>query len=346
MEAEGERVMVLEQLATQTGLPEWLLRGVLAPLVYPGLGAFAAVALFIIWAERKIAAKVQMRVGPLYVARRLGGALQLLADGIRITFQEIIVPVTVEKKAYVAAPIFAFAIVAASLAVIPGGPGVYGFSSSVSLLVPFALLGLIPIVIAVMGWASNNKFTYIGAGREILVTVAGEVTLLASLLATAMMYGSLDINKIVTMQIRTGIPGIVVNPIAAFLFFVAALLMTDRIPFDVVLGEQEIVQGPYTEYTGLLFVLNMALDYGKLYALMLLFSDLFLGGWMPFDGVLLGSLTVFIKTIVLMLIAIFLRSVYGRMRIDQIASMFWSRLFPLALASLVISAAVHVVYTP
>ncbi len=337
---------LLAQLAAATGVPVWALRAVLAPLVYPGLAAFMAVALFVIWAERKIAARVQMRVGPLYVSRRLGGALQLLADGVRIAFQEIIVPEGVEKWSFILSPILAFTVLALAFTVVPGGPGVYGYESSLSLLVAYAIVTITPVLVIIMGWSSNNKFSFIGAGREALVSVTGEATLLASLLAASMMYGSMDFNKIVGMQISSHIPGVAANPIAALLFFIAALLATDRVPFDLVLGEQEIVQGPYTEYTGILFALTMALDYAKLYILMLMFTHLFLAGWAPFTTPLLGSITVFAKTVALMLIAVFLRSVYSRMRLDQVTTMFWTRLFPLALIAFVVSAAVHPLYTP
>ena len=334
----------MDALASTLHLPTWLVRGILAPLVYPGLAAIGAVALFILWAERKIAARVQMRVGPYYVSPQLHGALQLLADGVRFMFQEIIVPFETEKLAFTAAPILAFTIAVLPLTVIPGGPGVYGFSSPYSMLVAYALLSLTTIVILVMGWAASNKFTLIGAGREILTAIAGEVVLLASILPAALMYGTLDINEAVRTQLETGIIGLLANPVAALLFFLAAMLITDRIPFDLVLGEQEIVNGPYTEYTGFLYVLSMALDYAKLYALMLLFPDLFLGGWAPFPGEIAGSLAVFLKTVAMMLIAVFLRSVYGRMRLDRMASMFWGRFMPLAFAALILAILARPLY--
>ncbi|MET1129082.1 MAG: NADH-quinone oxidoreductase subunit NuoH [Thermoproteota archaeon] len=336
---------MLEGLAQTLGVPVWALRAVLAPLVYPGLLAFTVLVLFIIWAERKIAARVQMRIGPYYVSRQIHGALQMLADGLRVAFQEVIVPVEAEKTAFVLAPILSFTALSAAFTVVPGGPGIYGFDSSFSMLIAYATLSLAPIMIILMGWSSSNKFSYIGAGRETLVTITGEVTLLAALLSAAAMYGTLSFNEAVELQRSANVIGLLANPLAALLFFIASIALTDRVPFDLVLGEQEIVQGPYTEYTGVLFALTMALDYGKLYVLMLMFTHLFLGGWAPFDTPLLGSVAVFVKTTVLMLIAVFLRAVYGRMRLDQVASLFWSWLFPLALLSLVISVLVHPVFS-
>ena len=331
-------------ISASLGLSQELVRAVLAPLIYPGLGIFTIIVLFLIWAERKIAAKIQLRVGPYYVSKRLHGALQMLADGIRVAFQEVIIPAEAEKQAYILAPILSFAALTVAFAVVPGGPGIYGFTSSMSLLIVYAAISVSPILIILMGWSSSNKFSYIGAGRETLVTIAGEVTLLASLLSVAMMYKSLDILKIVEIQRQAGIVGLIANPLAALLFFIASLLLTDRIPFDLVLGEQEIVQGPFTEYTGVLYALTLALDYGKLYILMLLFTNLFLGGWAPFNSTILGIIAVLAKTIILLLFAVFLRSVYARMRIDQVASVFWGRLFPLALLSFIVSALVAPLY--
>ncbi|BES81883.1 NADH-quinone oxidoreductase subunit NuoH [Pyrodictium abyssi] len=336
--------MVFEAVAGLLGAPEWLVRAVFAPLVYPGLLTFTFMALFLIWAERKIAARVQMRVGPYYVSPRLHGALQMIADGVKFAFQEIIVPLEAEKWSFILSPILAFTIVALSFTVVPGGPGVYGFQTEFSILVAYALITIAPILTIIMGWASSNKFAYIGAGREALVSITGEATILASMLAAAMMYGVLDFTSVVEKQISTGVIGLVANPIAALLFFIAALLATDRVPFDLVLGEQEIVQGPYTEYSGLLFALTMAIDYAKLYVLMLMFTHLFLGGWMPFTDPLLGSLAVLAKTTLLLLLAVFLRAVYARMRLDQVAAFFWARLFPLALIAFAVSAIVHQLY--
>lgn len=337
--------MLLGWLAARLGVPEWAVRAVFAPLVYPGLLTFTLLALFIIWAERKIAARAQMRVGPYYVSPRLQGALQMLADGVKFAFQEIIVPVEAEKWSFLFAPVLAFTIVALAFTVVPGGPGIYGFRTPFSILIATAIIGLTPILAVIMGWAASNKFAFIGASREALVSVTGEATLLASLLATTMMYGVLDFSEAVEKQMATGVIGLVANPIAALLFFIAALLVTDRVPFDLVLGEQEIVQGPYTEYSGLLYALVMALDYAKLYVLMLMFTLLFLGGWMPFTSPLLGSIAVLAKTVALMLFTVFLRAVYGRMRLDQTADMFWSRLFPLALLAFAVSALVRYIYT-
>ncbi len=314
-----------------------LIPPVLAPLIYPGLAVALATVLVIIWLERKIAARVQMRVGPYYVSRWLHGALQLVADGARFFFQEIIVPITADRG-FLLAPVLAIALMAAAFAVIPGGPGIVGFSTEFSLLIALAALSLAPPMVLLMGWSSNNKFTVIGSAREALLAASYEPLLFMSALSMALLYGSLDLATAVERQAEVGVPGIVLNPLAALLFFIAAAAATDRIPFDIVMGEQEIVHGPYTEYSGIMYGLVMGLDYIKLYALSLIYANLFLAGWAPFIDPLLGSISVYVKAFIVMVVAIFLRSVYGRLRLDHAIDMLWSKLFILALIAFMISS--------
>ncbi len=310
---------------------------VLAPLLYPGLATALVTVLLVIWLERKIAARVQMRVGPYYVAPRVHGALQLVADGMRFFFQEVIVPLTA-GRGFLLAPALALAFTAAAFAVIPGGPGVVGFKTDYSLLVALAALSLTPPLVLLMGWASNNKFAVLGSAREALLTASYEPLLFMSALAAAVMYGTLDLVAAVEAQARLGVVGLALNPLAALLFFVAMMAATDRIPFDIVMGEQEIVHGPYTEYSGVAYGVVMGLDYVKLYALSLLYANLFLGGWLPFNDPLAGSLVLYVKALAVMAAAVFLRGVYGRLRLDHALDALWSKLFPLAVVSILVSA--------
>ncbi|MET1101884.1 MAG: NADH-quinone oxidoreductase subunit NuoH [Pyrodictiaceae archaeon] len=317
---------------------------ILAPIVYPGLIVALITVLIVIWLERKFAALVQLRIGPYYVSRQLHGALQLVADGARFFFQEVIIPITVDRRAFVLAPILSLAFISLSFTVIPGGPGVYGFYSPYNLLIALAVTSLGPIMVLVAGWAANNKFTYIGGAREALLTMAYEPLLFAGAFAGALMYNSLDLNVMVEKQASTGIPGIVANPLAALLFLLAMMAATDRIPFDIVLGEQEIVSGPYTEYTGIMYGVVMGLDYIKLYALSLIFTDMFLAGWAPFNSMLLGSIVVYVKTFIVIAVAVFMRTVYGRLRLDHALDLLWSKLIPLAFVATLISVASSMIY--
>ncbi len=314
--------------------------GLLSAILAPGAVAALLAALVIIYVERKVTARVQMRVGPLYVSRRLAGLLQPLADGIRFFFQEPIIPASVDRLVFLAAPALAVAVLLPAFAAIPGGPGAAALTSPVSLLIVLAVLAISPIPVIIMGWASDNRFSLVGALREAILNASYEPVLLLSALAGASVLGTLDLAKAVEVQAALHLPGIVLNPLAAAIFFAASLATCDRIPFDLVLGEQEIVAGPYTEYSGILFGVAMALDYLKLYILGLVFAIIFLGGWLPATTWPWTAIVLFAKALAFMTAAVFLRAVYGRARLDKALRTLWHFYFPLAVIALVWSQVV------
>ena len=245
-----------------------------AMIIFPGLVVGGLFILFVIWFERKIAARVQMRVGPYYVSR-FGGIAQLLADAIRVALQEIIIPAGVNPTLYVIAPIFPLLFAFLPLAflpigVIPDQGSVFSayyssfFDPSVgmgviaalpteySLIAVLAVEAAYPIFIILQAWATNNRFALVGAVREAYLSVAYDVLILMSVIAIAVEYHTLDVAKVV----QSGIPGIVANPLAAFVFFVGLIMATSRFPFEIVEAESELVTGPATEYSGLLILLD------------------------------------------------------------------------------------------
>jgi len=339
------RVMNIEGIIT------WLLKIVLspqvfAPIVFPGLLTALMVLLIIIWAERKIAARVQMRVGPLYVTRRLGGVLQMLADGARYMFQEFIIPDSADKTPFVVAPVMALTLAIVPFAFIPSAPGFVPIKSQYSLPAVLALISTIPLSVMLMGWASNNKFAIQGAVREAFMGLAYEAVVFLSALAMGLLYGTLDLEEAVTKQ---WLPGLLLNPIAAFTFFVGMVMSAGKLPFDIVEGEQEIVAGPYVEYSGIIFGIGMGLAYLKLYSLTLIYSILFLSGWNPVITPLysiypgLAGIFLFIKSFLLMLFIVFLRAVYGRYRLDQALRAGWRVYLPLSLIAVLLSIFLRVV---
>ncbi|AEM39816.1 NADH dehydrogenase (quinone) [Pyrolobus fumarii 1A] len=314
---------------------EWLMSpAVLSALLMPGAAAALLSALIIIYLERKLTARAQRRIGPYYVSRRIAGALQPMADGIRFFFQEPVIPISVDIPAFVLAPALVTAVLLVTFSVIPGGPAAVAVESPTSLLIVLAALALSPIPIIIMGWASDNRFSLLGSLREAILNSSYEPVLLLAALAGASVLGTLDLVEAVEVQARLGLPGIILNPLAALVFFVAALAACDRIPFDLVLGEQEIVAGPYTEYSGVLFAVAMAIDYLKLYILGLVFAVLFLGGWLPATSWPWSGIVLFLKALAFMLLAVYLRVVYGRARLDKALRGLWKFYFPLALAAL------------
>ncbi|MEM2810287.1 MAG: NADH-quinone oxidoreductase subunit NuoH, partial [Candidatus Korarchaeum sp.] len=249
------------------------------PLVFPGLITAFVLLLIIIWLERKIAAKVQLRYGPLYVLKPLGGIIQTIADLLRYLFQEPIVPREVDKLAFLMTPVFLFGLAYLPVVAIPVSPTYYAFRSDFSLLIVMALTTLAPIFTVVMGWASNNKFSLIGGVREGYLVISYEVPMFLSALAMAILYNSLDLVEIAEAQ--KVLWGFLINPVAALNMLLLMYMSTSKFPFEIPEAESEIVAGPYTEYSGIIYGLVMGASYVKLYVLSLLYSILFLGGWNP-----------------------------------------------------------------
>lgn len=308
------------------------------PLIFPGFITILVVIILLIWAERKIAAKIQMRIGPLYVTRRFGGVLQLLADLLRYMFAEVITLKDSDKFIFIASPIIALTATLLPLAVIPAGSlldiELIAFRTNISLLAALALSSLTPIFIIIMGWASNNKFALIGGLREGHLMISYEVPLYLSALSVAILYGSLDIVDVVNNQQRVWT--VLINPFAAFSFFISMIMSTSRFPFEITESDSELVAGPYTEYSSILYGLVMGVPYMRLYVFTLLFVDLFLGGWHPSIGGF-SSIALIIKVLIILLFSVFLRSVYPRYRLDQAIRIGWHTLFTLSLVSITLS---------
>jgi NADH-quinone oxidoreductase subunit H len=329
-----------------------------AVIIFPGLIFTTVILLVTIWFERKAAARVQMRIGPLYVSKRTGGLLQLVADAIRIVFSEIIIPNGVNPTLYVLAPILPLAFSFIPMVLIPFssipqsgsvlspyyydfydpeiGQGVLvGYFVEYNMVLVLGILAIIPIFILLQAWATNNRFAILGAVRESLLSISYDVLILMAVVAIALEYHTLDIARVVA----TGIPGIIANPLAALVFFVGMIMGTGRFPFDIVEADTELVLGPATEYSGFLFVLAMGGGYIATFAYSFIFADLFLGGWAPLSG-LPGALITSIKAILVLWFSVFLRGVYGRYRLDQALRGSWKYLLPVAFASIILGLVV------
>ncbi len=316
------------------------------PIVFPGLVTVLVVLLTIIWVERKIAARIQMRVGPLYVLKPLGGAIQMLADGVRFLFQEFIIPESVDRLPFILAPVVAMTFAILPFAFIPVAPDFIPYSIPYSMPAFLGLNTIIPLTIIAMAWGSNNKFSIQGGIREAYMTIAYEAVLFIASLAMAMTYGTLDFAAMVEKQ---AVPGLLLNPFSAAVFFVAMIMSSGKLPFDIVEGEQEIVAGPFTEYSGIAFGLTMGIGYVQLYGFALAFTLMYLSGWEPLIPFLhgiypaLGGILLFVKAYLLMVFIVFLRSVYGRYRLDQAIRIGWRRLFPLSILSVFFAILLRVI---
>ncbi|GAB6147668.1 NADH-quinone oxidoreductase subunit NuoH [Stetteria hydrogenophila] len=336
------------------GIIGWLLGLAFWPpifqlLLVPGLVTAMILVIIIIWFERKAAARVQMRVGPLYVSPRIGGALQLVADLIRFMTQEIIVPRGVDRAVFLGAPLVGLVVAMLPLVVVPVSPlpETWPVSMDYSVVATIALITLAPLFIVAAAWASGNKFAVIGGLRESYLTVVYEVPLVASLLSPAALVGSLNVADVVEAQ-SGGKWFALLNPLAFLAAVIATLMATSGFPFEIAEAESEVVAGAFSEYSGLMYGLNMGATYIRRYVNSTLIALFFLGGWKPLDpqpgsgvfyGYLLPSLVVVSKAAILMAAMSILRAVYGRYRLDQALDLGWRIVFPLSLSGFGLSLA-------
>src|SRR5437763_518920 len=320
--------------------------------VFPGFSFAALLAAVTIFVERKLLAKMQLRVGPLYCGR-IEGILQLLADGLKLVSKEIIIPSGADKPIFWAAPVAFVATAAAVVALIPVAPGWVAANVNVGIIAVFAILGFFPLIALLFSWASNSKYPFIGGLRALHQMIAFEIPFFLSALSVVILSGSLNLTDIAKAQNPYWY--IFFLPISAFVFFISSLAELERIPFDLPEAESEIVAGWLTETSGMIFGLIQLGSYVKVYALSALFVILFLGGWagpqifpkelmsshngttMPllqlltlqgiYNGITVNAIFWFtIKTFGIILIMLFVRGINPRIRIDILLHTGWYKL--------------------
>ena len=332
---------------------------------FPGFGYAALIAAATIFVERKMLAKLQLRVGPFYCGK-VEGILQLMGDGLKLISKEIIIPAKADKPIFWAAPVLFVATAAAFVSLIPVAPGWVVADLDVGLLAVFAIIGFFPIITILSAWSANSKFPFIGGIRALHQMVSFEIPLILSLLGAVILTGTLNLSQIVYAQ--ENIWFIVFLPIGAIVFFISMLAELERIPFDLPEAESEIVAGWLTEFSGMMYGLVQLGTYLKLYAFAALFVVLFLGGWHgpmvvpPFPGeivtegiqagpinvqlpglpittqeMLNGTLMFTLKTIGVIFFILLPRGVFPRIRIDMLLSIGWNKLIALAFVNMFIA---------
>lgn len=289
--------------------------------------------LILIWLERKVAGFMQERLGP----NRLGpfGLFQTVADTLKLLTKEDIVPSQTDKWIFKTAPMF-FIIVAVLLyAVIPMGKDMAVVDLNVGLFYFISVGSLSTICILMAGWGSNNKWSLLGAIRSVAQMISYEIPLAFSLLGVVMIAGSLNLSAIVTAQHKIWF--ILLQPIAFATYFIAATAELNRGPFDMPEAEQELTAGAFTEYTGMRWALFFLAEYTNLVAVSALASTLFLGGW---QGPWLPSwIWIIVKTYLVMLIFMWMKWTFPRIRMDHLMSFSWKVLIPISLINIIITGA-------
>ncbi len=313
-----------------------LLRAIVGTIVI--FTAVAVVtAMFGVLLERKISAWIQSRLGPKHVGPQ--GLLQTLADTLKLLQKENIVPRNAD------AAIFSSAVIVVPLAalldyvVIPFGSTRWGplifRDLNIGVLYFAATSALVVVGILMAGWGSNNKYALLGGLRSAAQMVSYEIPMGLALITVALLAGSLSTVTIVNAQAAHHWY-ILLQPVAFLIFLVAATAEVNRVPFDLVEAESELVAGYFSEYTGMRFALFQLGEYGEMFAMAAMAVTLFLGGW---QGPWLPPVLWFvIKLYALIFVFMWVRWTYPRFRIDQLLGFSWKVLIPVALLNLVVTA--------
>ncbi len=317
------------------------------------LTLYAIIALILIYAERKITAFFQCRLGPNRVGKY--GSIQSVADMIKILIKEIIFINNVDKVLFYSAPFFVIAASMLTFGALPFGKGLHVVDFNVGIFYLIAVSSLSIIGVLLAGWSSNNKYSMIGAMRSGAQFISYEVSAGLSLMTIAILAGSLQLSTIIEQQtyvyhwnlFRGHIPAV----IAFVIYLIAGHAETNRGPFDLPEAESELTAGYHTEYSGLQFGFFYLAEYLNMFIIAGIATTVFLGGWNPiqvegWDGFnqvmnwVPSYVWFFAKTGVLVFLSLWVRWSFPRLRIDQLLNLEWKILLPINLVNLVVMAVI------
>jgi len=299
------------------------------------LFTLTTIAAWLIWLERRMLALWQDRYGP----NRAGpfGLLIVVADTIKLFFKEDWIPPFADKTIFVIAPTIIGATVLFSFVIIPFAPGMLIADLNIGLLFFLAMSSLGVYSIVLGGWASNNKYSLLGALRGASQMISYEVFMGLSLMGVVMLSGSFRLTDIVLAQ--KGCWYIVTQPVAFVIFMIAGIAETHRLPFDIPEAESELVAGFHSEYSGMKFGMFFIGEYLGITLISAMVVTLFFGGWL--GPAFLPPLVWFtLKTFVFILFFILLRASLPRPRYDQLMEYGWKILLPIALLNLLITGGI------
>lgn len=301
---------------------------------FVGIGAMIGViltaAIVFTYAERKVCALIQVRLGPNRVGGRFG-VLQPVADMLKLMSKEDIIPAGSDRIVWSLAPMLLFVPSALVYAFFPFEEGIIFSDVNVGVFLLLAISSQAVLPFLMGGYASNSKYAYIGGIRTVAQMLSYEAPMVFSLLGIVMISGSMKMSDIVAMQ-GEHVWFVLLQPIAFIIFLITATAETNRTPFDLVEDESEIVAGPFTEYSGMRWALFFLAEYANLLSVSILATTFFLGGWQgPF---LPGIVWFWFKVLVMVFVFMWFRWTFPRTRIDQMLTFGWKVLLPLAIVNM------------
>jgi NADH-quinone oxidoreductase subunit H len=351
---------------------DFAIDNVLIPLIKIGVifGALSGVIAYLTLLERKVIAFMQVRLGPMRVGPH--GLLQPIADGLKLMLKEDIVPARADRWIFTLAPVITLVPAFIVFAVIPFGPSIhipafhifgadihareFGFyitDVNIGALYVMAIssIGILGIILG--GWASNSKYPLLGALRSAAQMVSYEVALGFSIMGVLMMSGTLSLVGIVEAQRDSHYWYVFLQPLGFILFFICGVAETNRAPFDLPEAESELVAGFHTEYSGFRFSLFFLAEYAAMIVISSMAVTLFWGGWLrPFPNIAaLGFLDIIpgiawfaLKVLIFLYVYLWFRASWPRYRYDQLMKVGWQVLMPLAIANLIVTAILVLVF--
>jgi NADH-quinone oxidoreductase subunit H len=324
-------------------ITELLIIGVLILLFY------ALVSLFLVYAERKVCAFMQNRLGP----NRVGpfGIFQTIADLFKLLFKELVPIKNADSFLFNLAPFIVIIASFMAIAAIPFAKGLHAIDMNIGVLYVIAVSAMGVIGVLLAGWSSNNKYSLIGAMRSGAQIVSYELSVGLALITIVIMAGSMPLSVIVEAQ-RDGwflFKGHIPAFIAFIIFLISSTAETNRGPFDLAEAESELTAGYHTEYSGIKFAFFFLAEYINMFIVASIAATVFLGGWMPFhvghwEGFnhIMDFIPPFIwyigKTFVVIFIMMWFKWTFPRLRIDQLLTLEWKYLLPINLVNVLIMA--------
>jgi NADH-quinone oxidoreductase subunit H len=289
--------------------------------------------------ERKVIARMQDRPGPNRVWPY--GALQALADAIKMLTKEDIVPTNSDRRLHMLAPMIVAIPALLVFAVLPWGPGLIGQNLNVGILFIVAVGTIHVLAVLIAGWGANNKFSLLSTFRVVNQLLAYEIPMVLCILAVVLFAKTMSTQGIVVAQT---VPYIVVMPVAALIFLICAMAEANRSPVDLLEADSEIVAGYMVEYSGMKFAMFFIAEYVSMFATAVLIATLFLGGWKFFGledvAPVLTPVIVFAKAVFVVFCMLWFRATFPRLRFDHLMGFAWKFLVPLSLVNLLLAALV------